>query len=276
MTTTVPPGVAELTDIMAHADFATSASASVCSPRSRLAAGRSRLLSGGNPEFGPGDPGLPPSHPVVAPVDAAVVLLARGEPEEPEKGSGDEDGSAQTPDGDVGRGGDDGPEQDAAHDPCPQRERGTPRVVAAVHAHEPAGPALGQAGPCPACPCRVACAVRTSLLLARGVLCPFECPLTTERDAPGHSGRVRRCPVGGECGVRCSAAVGRRTRGEADGPPGPASTVPRDQCGSSSRTRPPSPPRASSVSRAPAPTARTRRAGGGRRPRGLPPSLALS
>jgi hypothetical protein len=32
MTTTVPPGVAELTGIMAYADFATSASASVRRP----------------------------------------------------------------------------------------------------------------------------------------------------------------------------------------------------------------------------------------------------
>jgi hypothetical protein len=51
---------------------------------------------------------------VVAPVDAVVVLLARGESEEPEEGSCDEDGSAQTADGDVGNGGGDGPEQDVA------------------------------------------------------------------------------------------------------------------------------------------------------------------
>lgn len=86
-------------------------------------------------EFWPGILGLP-SHSVVAPVDAVVVPLTRREPEEPEKRRCDEDRSAQATDRHVPHGSDDGPEQDVAHDPHPQRERGAPRVVAAVHAYE--------------------------------------------------------------------------------------------------------------------------------------------
>ncbi len=116
------------------------------------------------------------SHSVVVPVDAVVVFLARGESGEPEEGSCDEVCSVQAADCRVGCGGDGGPEGDVAHDPCPQRELGAPRVVVAVHAHELAGRALGPAGPFPAWRRGVAVAVRTGLFFPTEPFVPSIAP----------------------------------------------------------------------------------------------------